>query len=208
MKLPRVQSSVRAVMALVLTLGVGIGWFVRRAQVQRDAVAAILRAGGRVSYDWEWNNGRRIAKGKPRWSGWLVDCLGIDYFADVTRVNLAARGTDEVLTHVGHLSRLQSLNAMASDVTDVGMAHLDELPRLQELELAYTRVSDASLPQLKRLTGLRKLDLWQTNVSETGLDELRQAMPSMRIQPPPWPKEAHEALVRGLRPTRPNQSDR
>ena len=49
MKLPRVQSSVRALMALVLALGVGLGWFVHRAQVQRDAVAAILRAGGRVS---------------------------------------------------------------------------------------------------------------------------------------------------------------
>src|SRR5262245_41378889 len=108
MRFLRVRLSVRALMALVLAIGGGLGWFVHRAQLQRDAVAAILRAGGRVSYDWQWNNGRRIAKGKPRWPGWLVDRLGPDYFADVTRVDLAPRGTDEVLAYVGHLGRLQS----------------------------------------------------------------------------------------------------
>src|SRR5262249_45105472 len=86
MELPRILSSVRAMMALVLAFGCGLGWFVHRAQVQRDAVAAILRAGGRVSYDWQWNNGRWIAKGKPRWPGWLVDRLGSDYVANVTRI--------------------------------------------------------------------------------------------------------------------------
>ena len=39
-------------------------------------------------YDWQWNDGRKIAKGKPRWPDWLVDRLGPDYFADVTRVDL------------------------------------------------------------------------------------------------------------------------
>ena len=90
--------------------------------------------------------------------------------------------------YVGRLSRLQSLNAMASTVTDAGMAHLDGLTRLQALTLAYTRVSDVSLPHLNRLTGLRKLDLWQRMVSEIGLDELRQAMPSTSVDPTPWPK--------------------
>jgi hypothetical protein len=193
MKLPRVLSSIRALVALVLAIGGGLGWFVHRAQVQRDAVAAILRAGGRVSYDWQWNNGRRTAQGKLRWPGWLVNRLGPDYFADVTRVDLAAGGTDEVLVYVGRLSRLQSLNAMAPTVTDSGMAHLDGLTRLQSLTLAYTQVSDVSLPHLKRLTGLRELGLWQSKVSEIGLDELRQAMPSTSVDPPPWPKEARVA---------------
>lgn len=193
MKLPRVQLSIRALMALVLALGGGLGWLVHRAQVQRDAVATILRAGGRVSYDWQWNSGWPVAKGKPRWPGWLVDRLGPDYFADVTRVDLGARGTDDVLARVGHLSRLQSLDVMGSTVTDAGMAHLDQLTRLQALTLAYTRVSDASVPHLKRLTGLRKLDLWQTKVSEVGLDELRRAIPSTSVAPRPWPKVARVA---------------
>ena len=34
----RLRYSVRALMALVLVLGVGMGWVIHRAQVQRDAV--------------------------------------------------------------------------------------------------------------------------------------------------------------------------
>ena len=37
--------SVRGVIVLVLVIGVGMGWIVRRARIQRDAVAAIENAG-------------------------------------------------------------------------------------------------------------------------------------------------------------------
>ena len=40
--------SVRALMVVVLVLAVVLGWFVHRAQVQREAVAAIEKAGGKV----------------------------------------------------------------------------------------------------------------------------------------------------------------
>jgi hypothetical protein len=36
-------------MVLVLIVGGGLGWFVRRATVQRDAVEAITAAGGSVT---------------------------------------------------------------------------------------------------------------------------------------------------------------
>ena len=43
--------SLRALMVLVLLIGAGLGWLVRSAHVQRDAVAAVRRAGGSVSID-------------------------------------------------------------------------------------------------------------------------------------------------------------
>ena len=43
--------SVRVLMVLVLVFGGGFGWVVHRARVQREAVAAIERAGGAVGYD-------------------------------------------------------------------------------------------------------------------------------------------------------------
>jgi hypothetical protein len=41
-------------MILVLIIGGWLAWMVRRAQLQRNAVEAIVRGGGSVEYDWEW----------------------------------------------------------------------------------------------------------------------------------------------------------
>jgi hypothetical protein len=42
----RLRLSVRGLMVVVLVTGGGLGWVIHRAQVQRDAVAAIKHAGG------------------------------------------------------------------------------------------------------------------------------------------------------------------
>jgi hypothetical protein len=45
--------SIRRLIVLVLLIGLGLGWMVRSAHTQRDAVTAIRKAGGLVKYDWE-----------------------------------------------------------------------------------------------------------------------------------------------------------
>lgn len=42
------RPSVRGLIVLVLVVGAGLGWLVRCAQIQREAVAAIQNAGGLV----------------------------------------------------------------------------------------------------------------------------------------------------------------
>ena len=76
----RVRFNVRTMMIAVLVLCGSLGWVVRRAGVQREAVAAIRRAGGDVVYDWQLRNGIPVWGGKPWAPGWLVDLLGVDYF--------------------------------------------------------------------------------------------------------------------------------
>ena len=78
--------SVRGLIVLVLVIGGGLGWIVRSARIQREAVAAIVNAGGGVLYDWEWSNGKSIPGGKPRAPRWIVDLIGVDYFGHVTEV--------------------------------------------------------------------------------------------------------------------------
>ncbi len=52
--------SVRGLIVVVLVIGAWLGWLVRSARIQREAVAAIEHARGSVSYDWEWANGKSI----------------------------------------------------------------------------------------------------------------------------------------------------
>src|SRR5262245_2007903 len=85
--------SVRALMIAVLVLGVGLGWVVHRARVQRDAVAAIEHAGGRVVYDWAWVDGHAAPPGAgPPAPRWLVDLLGPDYFGHPAAIYLIGGG--------------------------------------------------------------------------------------------------------------------
>jgi hypothetical protein len=103
---PRVRLSLRALITIVLLLGCGFGWVVRRAHVQRDAFAAIVRGGEDVWYDWELPRTRVKADGEcmggtwmrtraSPWRKWLFDRLGPDYFAKVRDVRVGANDPDQ-----------------------------------------------------------------------------------------------------------------
>jgi len=146
-------------MALVLVLGGGYGWVVHRAQEQRDAVAAIKRAGGDVVYDWQrqFVGLREPGPWAPRW---LVDWIGVDYFGNVVEAWLAGpriQGAEEALAYVGHLRRLEALWLGSPTMTDAGLAHLEGLTnlKLMNISLSGTRVTDTGLVHLKGLTRLR-----------------------------------------------------
>ncbi len=51
--------SMRRLVVVALVIGAGLGWMVRSARIQREAVRAIEKAGGSVDYDWEWTNAER-----------------------------------------------------------------------------------------------------------------------------------------------------
>jgi internalin A len=198
--------SVRGMIVIVLVIGIALGWVVRQAHVQRDAVAAILRAGGVVEHDWQRVNRKSIPGGEPSAPRWLVHLIGGDYFGHVTAVWLSnMKETDATLADVGHLTRLDELyiNSQAisdaglehlagltklsvislyrTQVTDAGLAHLKGLTNLSYLGLGGTRVTDAGLAHLKGLTNLTRLVLSNTQVTDAGVRELQQALPSLKI---------------------------
>jgi hypothetical protein len=76
--------SMRGLAVFVIVVGARLGWIVRQAHVQRDAVAAIEEADGSVRYDWEWSDGKSLPGGRPWAPRWLVNLIGVDYFGHVT----------------------------------------------------------------------------------------------------------------------------
>ena len=161
--------SLRSLLLLVLAIGAWLGWLVYTARVQRDAVAAIERSGGWSEYDWGWRHGDKIRNGKPWAPKWLVDHIGADFFGSVVIVVLPDTGSDAVLDHIRHLSKLEKINLSSSPVTDAGVAHLKGLTHLEELSLRGTRVTDTGVAYLAGLAGLRRLHLGYTKVTDRGL---------------------------------------
>jgi hypothetical protein len=136
----------------VVVIGVRLGWIVHEAHIQRDAVAAIKKAGGADIYDWECRDGNKIPRGQPWAPRWLVDLIGVDCFGRVTAVQLSRSSapTDAALAHVGRLSRLQVLFDHSLSISDAGLAHLKGLASLCCINLDGTHLTDAGLLHLQR----------------------------------------------------------
>ena len=96
--------SLRMLMVLVLLIGCGLGWVVHRARVQRDAVAAIEKAGGSVRYDWGLMNRFLESKDRPAWLQRSVDQVGVDYFGSVTWLS-GTKVSDQGLVHLERANR-------------------------------------------------------------------------------------------------------
>jgi hypothetical protein len=144
---------VRGLIVAVLLLGAGFGWIVRGARIQRDAVAAIRRAGGSVTYAYE----RKFReKAGPRW---LVEAIGVDYLDHVHHVALTEKATDKMMTSIGDLSQLEELSLGGSSVTDPGLAHLHGLRSLRWLSLSTTGITDEGLRHIAGLSNLTDLNL-------------------------------------------------
>jgi len=175
--------SVRGLIVLVLVVGLALGWIVRSARIQREAVAAIENAGGNVSYDWEWSNGKNIMGGKPWAPRWLVDLIGVDYVGHVAFVRLTPNGADDaVMVHVGRLKGLQLFTYDQSGfdcvfssptLSDAGLSHLTELTNLSVLWLSDTQATDAGLVHLAGMTQLSYLHLSGARITGAGLAHLK-----------------------------------
>ncbi len=138
---------------LVLVVGSGLGWVVRRPRIQREAVAGVKRAGGTAWYDWQWKSrpapprtfvimpdpraaaqahdgsGVETHPGQyktPQTSStsWLTPGPGAEYFSHVVQISLGPQAPID-LVPIGYLDRLEILDLNSSAVTDAGMVHLE-----------------------------------------------------------------------------------
>jgi hypothetical protein len=168
------QFSLRTLLLSLLVLGLGFGWFaykVKQAREQRDAVEAIQKAGGQVSYDY----GRADASR----TNWLQDLLGRDFFFDVSGVYLNGTGVSaELLREAREDGQTSQLRYFDAHMTDDELAVLKKLPRIKDLTLCNTKVTDAGLANLTDLRQLSRLHLIGC-FSDTGLKHVER-LPRLR----------------------------
>jgi Leucine-rich repeat (LRR) protein len=206
------QFSLRTLMVLTLVCAIPFAWLGRRIEQkrgEREAVAAIVKLGGSVSYDyekasWEWEFGGsapigEVKHAKPPGPDWLRNLLGENFFSDVYWVVLST--SDGKLENLKQLTQLKKLQLTVSDgglenlkgltqlqflhfsgaVTDADLENLKEMHHLKELSLNATKVTDAGLTKLKGLTHLESLGLGLTKVTDAGVKDLQTALPNCNI---------------------------
>ncbi len=137
--------SVGSLLAAVLVTGAGLGWIVRGAAIQRDAIAVIERSGGHVEY----SSSRLIPQR-------LADQYGLAI-------------TDAGLDHLHRMSNLTSLHLSGTSVTDRGIARLRTFTRLRELQLPGTGITDNGLTEIAGLSEMRILSVGGTGITDAGL---------------------------------------
>ncbi len=181
----RTRLSLRVLMVIVLVIGGGLGWVVHRAKVQRQAVEAITKAGGTVSYDWQYPDGKLAPKGATSpWPKPLVDALGPDYFDSVAGVMFRpgrkqdsdSATTDALMAQIGQLDRtwfLHLVGAQGEKVTDAGLAHVAGLTRLKVLVIRGRGLTDSGLVHLAGLSRLETLTLNFTPMTDAGMAHFR-----------------------------------
>lgn len=162
----RPRFTLRVMMILVMVLGGWLGWITHRARVQRQAVAAIVRAGGYVAYDYDWMN----PGAKPRGPAWLRGLIGRDYFDTVWGVGADTPAADDaVVAQIGRFSQVRWLGLQGSTVTDAGLAGLSEMHALRTLHMRAPNVDGSGFRHLSGLRDLKNLHFQQTPITDENL---------------------------------------
>ncbi len=177
----------------VTCISVWLGVWVHRSRRQRDAITALRNADDGVSIEYDFEDARPnstsgiLPPPRPPGPNWLRELAGIDFVADVVRVNTfgwqlsnGSAFTDADANLLGAFPKLKHLRLDQVDVTDRGLDRVAKLHALETLYLRHLPVTDAGIERLTGLPGLNFCVLDCHSVTETGLKHLSK-LPALRF---------------------------
>jgi len=157
----------RTLLILIAFIACVLGYWSFTARRQREAIENLARFNVRTGYDFE----EHFLERSSLWPAWLVEALGVDYFASVVRVVFHGNNAAG-LEFINQFPRLHTVNIPASGVADADLVYLEGLTTLHTIWLERNGVTDVGLHHLRALTGLETLDLAETHVGNEGLAQL------------------------------------
>jgi hypothetical protein len=204
------QYSLRSLFLFTLVVAVTLGLIMNRVNQSRQQQVALAhifaafekapridpdRAGGAlVRYAYQLDrSGQFDASAELPWPKWLVQWAGVDFFSDVTELQVSycqMRDYDlqELEPYLMSLHALRKLHLGPStgpsdsvDISDDGLDHLAGLNRLDELTLEGPQFTDASVTRLAKMANLKSVTLIGTGVTEQGIERLEVALPACLV---------------------------
>ena len=187
----------RSLMCLIAIAAVWLAWISNQARVQRNAVAAIEKAGGKVFYDYQiktvsganFDDYTPNTKGVSSVPGWLLNRLGPDYFHDVKMVILFGEA-DPWMPDVAHFTKLLEIDffparkpgAQTIGPTDKGMSYLQGLTNLRHVKLSVnttngilgSAITGEGLAALKNARKMQILELKRARLVDSDLSLLKE----------------------------------
>jgi hypothetical protein len=158
---------------------------VSAARRQREAVTAIVKAGGTVNYDYEFvpsaipaDVQRRLVHGRVTPGPvWLRNQIGDDYFRTVVRVcfnhpKATIRKAD--LDELVKLPHVKDFVLEGTGFHDEDLKALGELRQLEVLQLIDMRINGSILARLPNPERLKNLCLSKTNIDDAALRRVEE----------------------------------
>ncbi len=182
------QFSLRSLLILVTLSAVPLGWLgfrLRQAQVQRQAIHQITSLGGGGIYDVHFDDSvRSYMEARPPGMGLVSEHIHnpkeVSMFSNVVAVDLSSHSPGSLLDPTQQPLTLGGIE-MISPITDDDLTCLAGLRYLRWLRLENTLVSDEGLRHLNSLGTLDWLNLRNTNISDEGISKLRSKLPNCEI---------------------------
>jgi hypothetical protein len=192
--------SLRGMLLIVAIFGIWLGVKVNAARRQAAAVAAILKAGGKVTFDYQMVPAKSGKPGqfdfdadaKPPTPPLLRTLFGEDFFRNVVGASLSGKINEDDLDCLASLPRLVSLelnevrvvppaSRSPRPLADADLQVLRKLDQLQTLVVGGGMLRDADLAYIGELTRLKTLFIVSDAITNDGLRQLEGATSLRRV---------------------------
>jgi hypothetical protein len=177
-KLRWYQFSLRSLLLLVTLFACFMSWFtvkMHQAKKQKEIVELLIDKQNNFRYDYQIDSsGNVFDDAKPFAPEWLVNWLGIDFFANVVSIDQFGKGfRPGVIEDLVYLPKLKELR-FSTNIDDKDLEYIGKLKSLEFLDISSFEISSYGIDKLKNLPKLKRLNLWNAYMSDAEMEPLRK----------------------------------
>ena len=177
--------NLRTMLLIILLVSAWLAWHLDRAKQQKRAVDAVIKAGGRVSYDFQFDGDPvhtffRENTESP-YPEFMLDSLGYDFFHSVVGVVLAGdqeriknrRLSTEWAKHLAGLKNLRFACIKGSQIDDEVLKRLGKLKHLTSVRAwGVYSISDEGIKDLLKSRKIEIVSFTNTSLTDESLKHL------------------------------------